>query len=220
MKKITLVLLISTCLMSCGGVKPTMLKSKTDRKEFVVLDHPYSKEIGETLISSSTGSFFDAIRITKGSKVNKYYADHSVPENALYEHRGYSKDYELYYSVATGLIKGVAIPRDGSKPMFFYDSGFGLSFMELKDTIEYTKEQTPDGNSDYFKQEIIYNGKAGNTLKLSYREYVNSMARPAFSQDLQYDLSESNVIGFKGVRIEIIKADNVSISFKVLKGFE
>ena len=45
------------------------------------------------------------------------------------------------------------------------------------------------------------------------------MMRPAFTQDIQYDLKESNIIGFKGVRIEIIEATNRHIKYKVLNSF-
>jgi hypothetical protein len=45
------------------------------------------------------------------------------------------------------------------------------------------------------------------------------MARPSFTQDLQYDLSEGNIVGFKGLRIEIIKAQNTKIEYKILSFF-
>ena len=59
----------------------------------------------------------------------------------------------------------------------------------------------------------------GSNLKFIYREYINDMARPAFNQELQYDLNESNIIGFKGLRIEVIKATNTNIQYKVLSSF-
>lgn len=67
------------------------------------------------------------------------------------------------------------------------------------------------------KQEFIYNGKSNNTLKFIYREFIKDMARPAFTQELQYDLNESNVIGFKGMRIEIINSTNTILEYKVLQ---
>ncbi len=66
-----------------------------------------------------------------------------------------------------------------------------------------------------FKRELIYNGRSKDVLKLQYREFNNSFARPAFYQDLIYDLSESKVIGFKGMQIEILEATNSTIKFIV-----
>ena len=70
-----------------------------------------------------------------------------------------------------------------------------------------------------FKQEFIFNGKVGSSLKFIYREYVNDMARPAFNQELQYDLNESNIIGFKGLRLEVVNATNTNIDYKILSSF-
>jgi hypothetical protein len=70
-----------------------------------------------------------------------------------------------------------------------------------------------------FKQELLYNGKSNNTVKFMYREFSESLARPSFSQEVQYVLSESKVIGFKGLRIEIIDASNINLTYKVLKSF-
>lgn len=46
---------------------------------------------------------------------------------------------------------------------------------------------------------------------------MNDMARPAFYQDLSYDLIESKIIGFKGTQIEIIEATNSEIKYMVVK---
>ncbi len=66
-----------------------------------------------------------------------------------------------------------------------------------------------------FKQELIYNGKSQNTIKLSYREFKDDFARPAFTQELSYDLSEGKIIGFRGMKIEVLEATNSVIKFIV-----
>jgi len=43
--------------------------------------------------------------------------------------------------------------------------------------------------------------------------------RQPFSQEVLYDLSEGNIIGFKGARIEIIEATNFNLKYKVIKSF-
>lgn len=67
-------------------------------------------------------------------------------------------------------------------------------------------------------KELVYNGKDANSIKLMYREYSGSIARPAFYQDLKYDLSESNIIGFRGVSMQVLSATNSKIEFIVLDG--
>jgi hypothetical protein len=66
---------------------------------------------------------------------------------------------------------------------------------------------------------LIYSGKIGDRITLGYREFKNDIARPAFSNDVAYDLSESTVLGYKGARLEVLKATNTEITYKVIAGF-
>jgi hypothetical protein len=68
-----------------------------------------------------------------------------------------------------------------------------------------------------FKRELIYGGLSDNTVSISHREFSDGTARPAFTQDLEYDLSESKVIGFRSARFEVAKASNTVLKYKVLK---
>jgi len=74
----------------------------------------------------------------------------------------------------------------------------------------------PISLKDELKQELVYNGKAGNTIKVSYREFSGNMARAAFTQDLVYDLSESKEISFRNIKIEVAEATNSYIRYKVV----
>lgn len=86
--------------------------------------------------------------------------------------------------------------------------------------LRYALETTTLETADYFQQHLLYNGKIGDRITLGYREFSNQMARPAFSNDVVYDLSESSMLGYKGARIEVIKATNTEITYKVLSGFK
>ncbi|MDN4592141.1 hypothetical protein DBA29_27040 [Xenophilus aerolatus] len=66
---------------------------------------------------------------------------------------------------------------------------------------------------------MIYGGRVGDQIKLTYREFAGELARTAFSQDVQYDLTTDKTIGFKGVRIEVISATNTKLEYRVLKSF-
>jgi hypothetical protein len=55
-----------------------------------------------------------------------------------------------------------------------------------------------------------------NTLTLVYREFKDNLARPAFTQELKYDLSQNRIIGYKGARFEVVDAGNTMITYKVL----
>ncbi|MFZ6721191.1 hypothetical protein [Undibacterium sp. Ji49W] len=70
------------------------------------------------------------------------------------------------------------------------------------------------------QQTLFYNGKIGNRITLAYREFFNDNARPAYNNEVTYDLGESSILGYKGARIEIIKATNTEITYKILSGFD
>jgi hypothetical protein len=82
---------------------------------------------------------------------------------------------------------------------------------------------SPDGwqvteytTSDSIKQELIYTGRSSNTINVSYREYIQEFARPAFFQELRYDLSQSDIIVFRNYRIQVLEANNEFMRYKVL----
>jgi hypothetical protein len=72
---------------------------------------------------------------------------------------------------------------------------------------------------DSFQQALIYSGKIGDKINIAYREFSNNTARPAFNNDVEYDLSESKVIGYKGAQIEVLEANNQYIKFRVMRNF-
>lgn len=71
----------------------------------------------------------------------------------------------------------------------------------------------------YFRQELIYNGRVANHVRFIYREASPAGIREAYTQELQYDLSESDIIGFRGARIQIFDATNIELTYKVLATF-
>jgi len=71
-----------------------------------------------------------------------------------------------------------------------------------------------------FQQTLLYNGKIGNRITLAYREFDGRLARPAFNNEVAYDLAESTTLGYKGARIEVLKATNTEITYKVLAAFD
>ena len=79
---------------------------------------------------------------------------------------------------------------------------------------ERTSETQPS-----FVQELTYNGRVQNQLKFVYREFTDSMLRPGFTQEAQYDISTDNIIGFKDLRLEVLEATNLEIKYRLLKHF-
>lgn len=82
---------------------------------------------------------------------------------------------------------------------------------------EYVTINQIDGSG--YRRTLFYNGKTKDILAIGYREFSDDKIRAAFSNEVEYDLGESNLIGYKGARIEVINATNTEITYKVLQGF-
>lgn len=67
------------------------------------------------------------------------------------------------------------------------------------------------------RQELVYQGKTKDAIKIKYLEYAVDMAKPASAQDLTYNLTESNTIEFKGMLMNIIEATEDDILFVVTR---
>ncbi len=115
---------------------------------------------------------------------------------------------------------------DPNKDGFFDNimdiSSMANSLSPLKENLPYKLITSRYSAGKGFKLELLYQGVSDNNIRVSYREYQNNMARPAFTQDVKYQLDENGkaIIGFKGARIEVIKATNVELTYKVIEGFD
>lgn len=124
-------------------------------------------------------------------------------------------------SVATGSVinRGSGVSSDNSiDGMINPDVCItDQEFRELK--IPYTEGQEIIHIPTNFQRILEYAGKSGNTISLYYKEFNDTLIRPAFTQEFKFDLSESKIIGIKGARIEVIEANNTGIKYKVLNHF-
>ncbi len=57
-----------------------------------------------------------------------------------------------------------------------------VAALKLKEPVAYHIEERQVAAGDNFRQVISYLGVSGETLRLSYREFSNDMARPAFNE--------------------------------------
>lgn len=71
------------------------------------------------------------------------------------------------------------------------------------------------------KEELVYTGKSGSTIKIDYRQYYiyegEWYIEDGFPLHLEYDLSSGNLITCKYYRIRILTADNNEIKFIVIQ---
>lgn len=214
-------------ILSSPSYKPVQLPA---------LDIPTEAEPGQTMLMTARRADVPAMRLSEnvvheGSKHGTSYSL-TIPAGVLelqasngggqfFRANGELKiHWRGILGGAYPVAAGVFVPYDSSQPtqVYYGDSnGRALTVSEVHPGIELKPESMELYDSSGFKRELVYAGVSQNTVSILYREFMNDMARPAFSQDLKYDLSQGDEIAFKGARFKILKANNVGISFKVLR---
>ena len=70
------------------------------------------------------------------------------------------------------------------------------------------------------RQELVYSGKDGSVIFVDYREYnmnrEGTFIKDGFTQHLRYDLSESEMIAYKDLKIRVIEVTGNAIRFEVI----
>jgi len=186
------------------------------------IDRP---EIGKIVTASIGDPLLEKGLIVEEKVVEVYKtmggALYTIPA-LKYPQIGFDEKHDFYS--AHGVIRGgisdpisaLSLEKDGKNELCVVTT-FGSTVCYQGDFKRMTRI-SEHGTS--FQQTLLYSGRVGDKLKISYREYSNNTARPAFNNEVEYDFSTSKIIGYKGASIEVISADNTSITYKVLRNFK
>jgi hypothetical protein len=182
-----------------------------------------SSGLGEPLLDQGKATSREVIYITQETSLAAYEIKpgklFKVGSDQNFDY--FSQDILSGYSIYEGLI--LSTPSITSTLRYNKTDG-ELCILRPLDInicgqIEIRKDTESIITNDSFRRTLIYSGRVGNKLKISYREFNNNMARSAFSSEVEYDLSESNLIGYAGARIMVISASNTEIKYKVISNF-
>lgn len=87
----------------------------------------------------------------------------------------------------------------------------------LSEPVRYARVERSIRRPDTLRFELIYLGSSGRVIRLAYREYLNDLARPAFSQEVSYDIESFPMkIGFRRAQFEIFGVTGSSLTYKVI----
>lgn len=85
--------------------------------------------------------------------------------------------------------RGCAIDADGDGA---FERLAGVGAGKINPPVAYHDgEMRISRVNDNFEKKITYLGMSGDTLRLSYREFINDMARPAFTEELSLPLPKT-----------------------------
>jgi hypothetical protein len=180
--------------------------------------------VGDTLLKQGRFTLQDAIRVDRPVQVGAY-----TLQPGHFTKHGDDAESEYYAPAAGGVAQPGSIQRAflADPPISVRVHKYGpevcvlniMSMRVCRNVGGYERVQIPVTSANSFQQTLIYSGMVGNKLNIGYREFSSDMARPAFNNDVEYDLSTSKVLGYKGARIEVLDANNEQIKYRVINNF-
>ena len=196
----TALLLVATISLAGCGSAVQVRESYT----FPSIGQLSTRGVGDSLVEQGTGVLAPEFELAQDANVGKS----TIPKGR----------YDFNAENGTGIW------FIGGNQYFYIKKADKTVCIDGKDCtkIEYTlnkKLAQSTLSSDSFQQTLLYNGKIGNKITLAYREFSSGMARSAYSNNVDYDLSESAIVGYKGARREVVKATNTELTYRVLSGF-
>jgi hypothetical protein len=213
-------------LFICGCATP-QYNYRPESKEISAppLDTVSVANVGDEMLKQGTFVEREAIYIDRSLKIGLFSYYTLLP--GYYIKTGENEDSEFYQPAEGGdggrIVKAALVDPWESIQLYKRENKIGIVTIfhahVLSDAtgVKRTTHLLLSDNS--FQQTLIYSGKVGNKIKIGYREFSNDQARPAFNNDVDYDLDESTTIGYKGARIEVIEATNQLIRYRVLSNF-
>lgn len=172
-----------------------------------------TREVGEPLFETIVARTYDGIKFPPGTRIEDQVSFTIEPTGpfVLTSPPGSSDERYCGPIIAVHNVWG-----DLNSPM----QNYCIAGSTLRERgTKFTRGAVTKIEADNFKRQLLYEGTVGNALRLSYREFKGDFARPAFAQDLTFDLSNGKVVGVKGSRIEVLDVNNLGIRYKVLHSF-
>lgn len=226
MKYVFILCSVVLTLVGCASAPlPQGYSGTTNVVNIPELNTEANAEVGQTIVSKANVTKSVAIIVSNAvSETVNIPGTTTIPAGTIplfasNESGKFYRDSRATYTMLGATVPanaGIYVPDDATKPAVIYH--FALKYIYGNTPVIGIKNTTTEKwGKDSFKRELVYSGVSQNTISILYREFSNDMARPAFSQDLKYDLTQGKEIGFKGARFEVIKANNTGIVYKVLK---
>jgi hypothetical protein len=230
MKDIVTLIALAIGATGCASVNVTQPSQVTEKVgQLPELNSPANVTVGSTMFSQyrywsktgyrllsplSIGLALGRIRTEAGDFVVPSVAEGSP---------AYCTEKLAYLDPIVGPYKTACfLDKNGAGSFDMVKAAPGMVWFDkkLEAPLSYEQSELQVPRPDSKKFELLYQGISAKTLRLSYREYLNDFARPAFFQDVSYEITEFPAqVTFRTVRISVLSADNNGIRYEILSGF-
>lgn len=220
MKRYFIIILLFTCIIFNRCFPSFQIDFYDNVGKSPSLGQESNVDVGSTIYIEYDYQVYKTVKILK----NVTHQVANIPKNSVLTGMAIN-NMTVYQPYKNYKIWGIILndsDNDGKFDRIRNWLGTVSFWQDLNEPVEYIKIEGIPTESGGFKRELVYQGLSNNTIKVLYREYINDIARPAFSQIVEYDLDEFGkcTIVFKGARINVIEANSTSISYIVVQGFQ
>lgn len=192
------------------------------------LNETTTASLGEEMLRQGTAVTTKGVLLHQQNKIGVFtlspgfYPQTGEDKEAVYTSFSTNKldpDLGRLTGGAGTLPQGLKFDKTHQQTCVVYSGAYGIPTKLCDHEYPYEFTTMPVYSSNSFQQTLIYSGRVGSKIRISYREFSGSMARGAFSNEAEYDLSSSNDIAYKGAKIRVLEADNEHIKYVVLSNF-
>lgn len=230
MKRLPLLTGFACIALTACATAGTSLAPEITRADHPEVNTTTTVRLGESMLKKSKTYAYDALQLNEdlvaGGGIQlkftippqKLKAKSELKNNILYlADEATVTDFLIGTKPA---IAGICIPKDPEETKWrIYHNGI-CTAIGVKDLPSHSFTKAYDTSRPSLTRELIYNGRVNNDVKIIYRELSNDIMRPAFQQNLQYDMDSSKEIAFQEVSLNVINADNKEITYIVTSHFE
>ena len=215
--RITLVALACLAVSACATPSYNYVP-EVERVSYPELGTTNTVSVGDKMVSIGNVLSQDGFELGQSMKVGSY-----TLTPGFYKKVGDKDEYDFFSPTTSGVNAGfladpfqtVAVSKDKSKICAV--SIYNIKNCKDAPSLKFGEMDIESPSS--FEQTLLYNGRVGDKVNIGYREFSGSLARPAFNNEVEYDLNEDRTIAYKGAEIEILEADNRSITYRVISNF-
>ncbi|WP_150910471.1 hypothetical protein [Marinobacter halotolerans] len=216
-KRSLIISLLTLSLFSgCTSVQYNGAKTEMQKVSYPPIDKTVTAYVGDHMVEKGVISQIEVLRVLQPIDGAMY----NIPAKT-YAQLGFDSSQDFYE--ASGVTKNLlADPfnalsvNHNQNDQICVVTVFGV---ESCYAGQFERQEAISETSNSFQQTLIYSGRVGDKINIGYREFSSNLARPAFNNEVEYDLSESSTIGYKGALVEVIEANNNSIKYRLLRNF-
>lgn len=217
MKKVFVAVLFGAILSGCAS-RPIHLPMQP------ISDPPLGQErttqLGDRLLMQALGYQTDILRVETMDPFGAY-----IPRGNFCRVPGTDK-FISFNGRAVGLKNAFGMVIDYTNQLTYKPDAneicasgtFTLCYDSSEGQFEVLRDRLCSDPTS-FQQVIEYNGRGGDILQFTYREFSSDRMRASYTTNFTMDLSSGNEITYKGARLRILEATNEKIRYQVISNF-